>query len=270
MPAMPDRVDLYRNTYGNFGDQILTEIRHEVFGIDLGQNSWTTAEEYDRFCDWLVPLPRADSHVLEVACGSGGPALRLSNRCGCRVTGIDVNEEAITTAKQTASTRGGDMQFVLADMNKPLPFEEEAFTGILCNDSMNHFADRLAVLREWHRVLTPKGRCVFTDPVVITGPVSNAELSARSNIGFFLFVPLDVTERFINEAGFAIVAREDATQNIEVTSGRWHTARQQRRVDLLTIEGEDRFEGLQKFFHAVHTLTSERRLSRFVYFIEKS
>ncbi|HRP63361.1 MAG TPA: class I SAM-dependent methyltransferase [Phycisphaerales bacterium] len=267
---MSDRVDLYRNTYGNFGDQILTEIRQEVFGVDLGQNSWTTAEEYDRFCDWLAPLSGPDSHVLEVACGSGGPALRLSNRCGCRVTGIDVNEEAITTAKQTASARAGDVQFVLADMNKPLPFEEETFAGILCNDSMNHFADRLAVLREWHRVLKPKGRCVFTDPVVITGPVSNAELSARSNIGFFLFVPLDMTERFIREAGFIIIACEDATENIAMTSGRWHAARLQRRDNLLRIEGEERYEGLQQFFHAVHTLTSERRLSRFVYFIEKS
>jgi hypothetical protein len=38
---------------------------------------------------------------------------------------------------------------------------------------------------------------------------------------------------------------------------------------LLQIEGEERFEGLQKFFAAVHLLTSERRLSRIVYLVEK-
>ena len=37
----------------------------------------------------------------------------------------------------------------------------------------------------------------------------------------------------------------------------------------LEIEGEERFEGLQKFFAAVHSLTSERRLSRIAYLVEK-
>jgi hypothetical protein len=65
------------------------------------------------------------------------------------------------------------------------------------------------------------------------------------------------------------VRREDVTANIELTSGRWHAARQRRRRDLLRIEGEERFEGLQHFLATVHTLTSERRLSRFVFVAEK-
>jgi hypothetical protein len=104
---------------------------------------------------------------------------------------------------------------------------------------------------------------------VLTGPVSNEELAARSNIGFFLFVPPEVTERFIREAGFRLLRREDVTENIALTSGRWHTARQRHRDDLLRIEGEERFEGLQRFTAAVYKLTRERRLSRFVFVAEK-
>jgi hypothetical protein len=104
---------------------------------------------------------------------------------------------------------------------------------------------------------------------VITGPVSNEELAARSNIGFFLFVPLDVTKQFIAEAGFHLLRCEDVTGNIELTSGRWHASRQKHREDLVKIEGEERFDGLQKFLSMVHTLTSERRLSRFVFLVEK-
>jgi hypothetical protein len=37
----------------------------------------------------------------------------------------------------------------------------------------------------------------------------------------------------------------------------------------LQIEGEERFEGLQQFFAAVHELTRERRLSRFAFVAEK-
>jgi hypothetical protein len=38
---------------------------------------------------------------------------------------------------------------------------------------------------------------------------------------------------------------------------------------LVEIEGKERFAGLQQFFATVHRLTSERRLSRFVYLVEK-
>jgi SAM-dependent methyltransferase len=266
---MSNRVDLYTSTYGNFQERVLAEIRRETYGEDIGQNSWITAEEYDTFYNWLGLGPRA--RVLEVASGSGGPAIHLARKYKCRITGIDVNEEGLNTARDAArSAQVDDADFRFADVDDQLPFEANSFDAVICMDSMNHFRDRLAVLREWHRVLKAGGRILFTDPVVLTGPVSNEELSARSNIGFFLFVPLEVTEGFVKEAGFTLLRREDVTANIDLTSGRWHSARQQRRGDLLQIEGEDRFDGLQRFLAAVHKLTSERRLSRIVFVAEKS
>jgi len=65
------------------------------------------------------------------------------------------------------------------------------------------------------------------------------------------------------------VQQEDVTDNAVLISGRWYKARERQRDALLQIEGETRFEGLQQFFAAVHRLTSERRLSRIVYLIEK-
>ncbi len=41
------------------------------------------------------------------------------------------------------------------------------------------------------------------------------------------------------------------------------------RAALVRIEGEERYEGLQRFFEVVHRLTSERRLSRFAYLLQK-
>jgi hypothetical protein len=78
-----------------------------------------------------------------------------------------------------------------------------------------------------------------------------------------------VTKQYIQEAGLNLLRCEDVTGNIELTSGRWHAAREKRREDLMKMEGQERFEGLQKFFSTVHTLTSERRLSRFVFLAEK-
>jgi hypothetical protein len=109
---------------------------------------------------------------------------------------------------------------------------------------------------------------LFTDPVVISGPVTNDELALRSSIGFFLFVPPGVNERLIEQAGLRLVRQEDRTENAALVAGRWHDARRAHRDELLKIEGEERFEGLQRFFATVHTLTSERRLSRIAYWAE--
>ena len=265
---MSNQVDLYNSTYGNFQEQVLTEVRRETYGEDIGQSSWITTDEYDNFYRWLNLSP--GDHVLEVASGSGGPSLYLAKKFMCRITGFDINEEGVKTANQQAQAANvPDAKFEIANVNERLPFEEETFDAMMCMDSMNHFRNRLEYLREWRRVLKSGRRALFTDPVVITGPVSNEELAARSSIGFFLFVPLEVTKDLIKEAGFKLIRCEDVTGNIELTSGRWHASRQRHREDLVKIEGEERFEGLQKFLSTVHKLTSERRLSRFVFLVEK-
>ena len=265
---MSNRVDLYNSTYGNFQKQVLAEIRRETYGEDIGQNSWITTDEYDTFYSWLNLSP--GDRVLEVASGSGGPALYLARKFKCHLTGLDINEEGIKTAnQQAADAKIQNANFQLADVDQRLPFDDETFDAVMCVDSMNHFRDRLSYLGEWQRVLKAGKRALFTDPVVMTGPVSNEELAARSSIGFFLFVPLEVTKNLIQEAGFKLVRCEDVTGNIELTSGRWHASRQKHRGDLIEIEGEERFDGLQKFLSTVHRLTHERRLSRFVFLVEK-
>lgn len=263
---MSERVDLY-SAYSNFSEQVLAAIREETFGKDIGQNSWLTADEYDRFIAWLRLEP--GQHVLEVASGSGGPARYLAQQTGCYVTGIDANESGVETATRALSETDR-VTFKVADANGTLPFDDNTFDGAMCIDAMNHLPNRLNVFGEWRRVLRPGRRAVFTDPVVITGPVTNHELALRSLVGLFLFVPPGVNEELIANAGFELVQREDVSENAALVSRRWHDARERHKDALLKIEGEERFDGLQKFFAAVHSLTSERRLSRIVYLVEKN
>ena len=266
---MIELVDLFDSTYRHFTERTLDAIRKATFGTDIGQNSWLTVDEYDR----LLPELGLDasSHVLEVASGSGGPALYVARSYGCRITGLDANASAVATATQAAAAAGldGRVGFREADATARLPFEDGAFDALLCIDSMNHFPDRPAVLREWRRVLRPAGRALFTDPVVITGPVTNDELARRSSIGLFVFVPAGLNEHLLAEAGLRLVRQEDVTANATLTAGRWHAARDAHRDDLLRIEGDARFAGLQTFFETVRDLTAERRLSRIAYVVER-
>jgi len=265
---MSRRTDLYDSTYGRFSEDALAAVRAETYGQDIGQNSWTTAEEYARFATWL----RLDAgrHVLEVACGSGGPALHLARTTGCRVTGIDTNEHGIATARQLArGAAGGERAtFQVADANSRLPFEDGTFDGIVCIDAVNHLPDRGQVLREWRRVLRPGGRIVFTDPVVLRGPVTSEEVARRSSIGTFVYVAPGVNEELIAAAGLKLVQSEDTSAEAAAVAGRWHRARESRRAELVGLEGAERFEGLQVFLRTVEKLTREGRLNRIVYRVE--
>ena len=264
-----ERIDLFDSTYAHFTEQVLESVRRETYGRDIGQNSWLTADEYDRFLSWLA-LAAAD-HLLEVASGSGGPARYASERTGCRVTGIDVNERGVATALHSiaCTASAGRLQFTVADATGRLPFDDASFDATLCIDSMNHFPDRLAVFREWRRILRPGGRGLFTDPVVIAGPVTNDELASRSSIGLFLFVPPGVNERLLAQAGLRVIRQEDVTANAALVSGAWRDARHRHRDELVGIEGEERFAGLQAFLGTVHKLAAEQRLRRIAYLVER-
>jgi SAM-dependent methyltransferase len=261
--------DHYGQQYGSFADEVYGAIRGEACGEDFGQNSWHTKEEHDLLRAWLA-LDES-SRLLDVACGGGGPTLRMARLSGCRAVGIDIQAEGIAAATATADQSGlaGRLQFIQHDANRPLPFPDAAFDAVLCIDAINHLRDRAAALGEWRRVLKPKGRLIFTDPIIVTGPLSNEEVAVRAAIAFFLFVPSGYDERVLAEAGFAVETAEDRTEDIAQVAGRWYDARAGREAVLREIEGDERYAKQQTFFAMCARLARERRLSRFAYLARK-
>jgi SAM-dependent methyltransferase len=266
---MQPRVDFYDSTYGHFGDDVLARVRAETYGTDIGQSGWTTVQEYAEFVGWLGLGPT--HHVLDVGCGSGGPALHLARVAGARLTGIDINAEGIATASRQAADAGlaNRATFLTVDVDAPLPFEADTFDAIISMDAMCHMPRRAHVLEEWRRVLRPGGRAVFTDPVVVTGPVTNEEIAGRSAIGRFLFVPPGANEQFVGRAGLRLVRSADLSAGGAEMAHRWHTARAAHQDALVALEGEERFAGLQRFLEIVQRVMGERRLSRIAYFVDR-
>ena len=262
-------VDLYDNVYGNYESQAEVAVRREAYGEDIGQSSWMTAAEWLHFADLLQV--DAASHVLEVGSGSGGPAVYLAAARGCRVTGVDINEHGIRNAQRLAAARdlASRVTFRAVDASQPLPFPDASFDAVVSNDVMCHIASRLQTLEDWYRLLRPGGRILFTDALVITGPLSHDDIATRSSIGFYLFVPPGENERLIREAGFELLQTEDLTGAAAVIAGRWHDAREHHRDELITREGTNNFAGLQKFLACVQRVSAERRLSRYAYLAEK-
>ena len=255
----------YDAQYGRFSSDLYAAIRREAFGEDIGQNSWLTSDEHDLFIEWMSLSP--DCRVLDVACGSGHTTLRIASRTGCSVQGVDIHVNAIDEARAAAEERGlsARAMFQVHDASKPVPFDSATFDALICIDAINHLPNRPVILGEWARVLKPGGILVFTDPIVVSGALTAEEIAIRSSIGFFLFVPPGTDERLLEEAGFDVGEVADRTENMANTARRRMTAREGHEVDLRQIEGDETFEGQQRFLEVAARLAAERRLSRLAF-----
>ena len=267
---MPRTVDLYNGAYSNYATELYRQVRLETYGSDFGQTSWVTSGESREIPDRLGLTP--SSSVLELGCGSGGYALHLAEKIGCRIVGLDINEPGIRNAAALASAKNLSERAVFrqCDISQNLPFDDASFDAVFSNDVLCHIPGRLNVLREIHRVLKPGGRMLFSDALVIGGMLSHEEIAARSSIGFYVYSPPGENERLMEQAGFQQIRVADTSESAAQIAHRWHQAREKRSHELIEREGEPTFTGLQKFLSCVRTLTSERRLLRHRYLAVKS
>jgi SAM-dependent methyltransferase len=261
----PEVAEHYGAHYRDFAADVYQAVRREAFGVDVGQNSWLTVDELERFGAALEL--RASARLLDVACGSGGPALHLAQLSRCEVAGVELDADAVVTAVRAARQAGLAEQatFVQADAAGQLPFAGGSFDAVLCIDAINHLPDRPRVLADWTRLLRPGGRLLFSDPLVVTGALSAEEIAVRASIGYMLFLPVGENQRLLADAGLQVVNVEDTTHHLAEVARRRHQARARHADELAAIEGNPAFEGRQRFFDLVATLADERRLSRLVY-----
>jgi SAM-dependent methyltransferase len=266
---MAEKVDLYDSAYANYGVDAYRQVRIETYGADFGQTSWVTAEE-SREIPELLGMS-ADSYVLELGCGSGGYALHLAKDVGCGIAGTDINASGVRNANDLAQANGLGLKarFEQCDISKKLPYDSNTFDAVFANDVLCHVPGRPDVLREMFRVLKPSGRMLFSDALVIGGMISHEEIATRSSIGYYVYSPPGENQRLIEEAGFRDSWTRDTTENAVRISEQWRGAREKRKGELVAAEGEVNFSGLQRFLQCVHTLTSERRLLRYLYTASK-
>ncbi|HXO09786.1 MAG TPA: class I SAM-dependent methyltransferase [Solirubrobacteraceae bacterium] len=263
--------EFYDAVYGAFEGQLAAMVRAEALGEDIGQNSWLTAEEYRVFFDWLEL--GSSSEVLDVGSGSGGPALFMVSETGCSVTGLELHGAGVAAANRAAGKRhlAARARFVQGDGREPLPFPTASFDALLCIDSINHMFERLSVFGEWHRVLRPGGRALFTDPLTVTGLLRREEILLRSgSLGEQVFTAHGVDERLLRAAGFDEVRIEDVTPNMAAVAAGRRRARARHAAELAAVEGEQGNAAYDRYLAVVELLARERRLSRWAYLAARS
>jgi ubiquinone/menaquinone biosynthesis C-methylase UbiE len=118
---------------------------------------------------WRDPVQReslealqlgAEDRLLDVGCGTGA-ASRSAASVTASVVGIDLSPEMIRQARELASGLA-NVHFEIAD-SEHLPFDDGAFTAVVCSNSFHHYPDPGRAVREMTRVLAPGGRLVLGD-----------------------------------------------------------------------------------------------------------
>jgi SAM-dependent methyltransferase len=97
--------------------------------------------------------------VLELACGTGDPALEIARRVGPdgRVTATDLSPQMLDACRKNASAAGiANMDFAAVDAEN-LQFDRESFDRVTSRLGVMYFVDVQRALAEIKRVLVPDG-----------------------------------------------------------------------------------------------------------------
>ena len=141
---------------------------------------------YERVADEFAPIhdrvvaavaPQPGERVLDVACGTGGVALRAA-RAGAEVVGLDLSAAQLEKARAAASSEGLDVRFDEGDCQE-MPYEEASFDVVVSVFGAIFAASHAAAAAELGRVCRPGGRLALTawpfDGWAIVGELLNRE-----------------------------------------------------------------------------------------------
>jgi SAM-dependent methyltransferase len=188
--------------------------------------------------DWYVRAvgARPGQALLDVACGSGLPALALAERLGAagKLTAIDVSPKMLTALRRKAAAAALRNIETRETHAAAIGGPDAAFDAVTCKDGLMFCPDIVAALREMRRVLKPGGRYAFSvwaepeaNPCFTTlfgavGEVMGLPPPPPDAPGPFRLAAPGELERVLCAAGFTDLTHERVTVTWAFTSVAHH------------------------------------------------
>ncbi len=135
--------------------------------LSLGQNRrWRRA-----MVGSLLRLQRSPARILDVATGTAGVALMLTERSGATVTGLDITEQMLRRGRERVARRGKASRInLVAGRAEQLPFPDHCFDALTFTYLLRYVEDPAATLRELARVVRPGGAVANLEFAVPANP----------------------------------------------------------------------------------------------------
>ena len=122
--------------------------------------------DYDLWTDYVTAIfekRKANTEtILELACGTGNIAIRLSER-GYSCTGLDISESMLTLAGEKASAKGLSIPFILQDMGS-LDYNRKTDAVLCLCDGINYITDKSEageLFKKVSAIIRPDGVFIF-------------------------------------------------------------------------------------------------------------
>ena len=123
--------------------------------------SFVTTAQLRRMAEALRLRP--GGALVDVGCGTGGPALWMARETGARLTGVDFSRVAVARAAERAAATGlSESATFVAGSFAQTGLPDASADAVMSEDALQYAPDKSAAFREIARVLRPGGRLAFT------------------------------------------------------------------------------------------------------------
>ncbi len=153
-----------------------------------------------------------DTKILDVGCGLGALCRMLADSYQCEVTGIDLSEEAIETAKKLSELVGlaEKTEFIRADALN-LPFEDGSFDIVWTQFVQMNIRDKAKFFMEIKRVLKCEGALVFYEVFKTNNRKINFPLPWAGNPAFSYLETFRYVDTLLTDLEFVKLHTRDQT-----------------------------------------------------------
>ncbi len=245
-------------------------IRKSIWGEqDIGQQSFITPW----YLDELIRKTSIDAntYVLDIGSGVGGPAIYIAEKTKCRIIGIDISDVGVERARKFAKESGlsDRVTFHLGDAME-MSFPDSTFGVAISINVMNVFKDKKGLFQQIIRVLRTNG--IFA---LLSGTIDmpvDPEIIENMARGYLIPQYYDTVDGYkskLKEAGFGILEVTEYVEDFRIQNKLWGDAYKKHYDAIVKEQGKENTDYHIIYFDTYLRLIDEGRAGNHLFISRK-